>query len=531
MSSTFYDHDCPLASPANLIISHQLTHASIGPVTSSQVMMSNYHALVVPSQEVKTVKNVLAADNLLNQGVKIRRHEAEDQSLTEHMTVPLSLQVDNVLDTPATGSIFQKHGLGERLSSYEVITVVHATGKASDTRLNILQCAILDGLSGLHGDTAIFAITNKQHIIASVTPSYVIYKPMLVLPVTNVTRSEWYELLLMLREDSQNARPFFTALASRFDVTHIAINAPIPALRSGDSSDTTEDNLIRSPTNLTPLLGDFGPLLPPYPHHVPFQADFDSAFWVSTRQNGIKQVWAPRYTMFSNGNVTEKARILKLPTVKQSVEQGKLTGTGCTAVDLFSGVGYFAFSYAKAGVSKVLCWDLNPWSIEGLERGATSNKWSCKTLTHVTSAKASPSHIDPVILKNAAKSSANLLAFCETNELASQRIDAMRAGLPPIRHVNCGMLPTAGASWKTAIKIIDSNLGGWIHLHESMMEKDASKRSEAYVVLLQDYYETLLPSGSLSDIVVLEATVKVKSMGPRLWHHVLDFRIPPRPVS
>ena len=38
--------------------------------------------------------------------------------------------------------------------------------------------------------------------------------------------------------------------------------------------------------------------------------------------------------------------------------------------DLYAGIGYFAFSYAKAGVGKVLCWEINPWSVDGLRRGA-----------------------------------------------------------------------------------------------------------------------------------------------------------------
>ena len=78
--------------------------------------------------------------------------------------------------------------------------------------------------------------------------------------------------------------------------------------------------------------------------------------------------------MFSRGNIAEKTRILRLETLKPERLGASVEET--SAVDLYAGIGYFAFSFAKAGVGTVLCWEINPWSVEGFKRGAGRNKWT-----------------------------------------------------------------------------------------------------------------------------------------------------------
>ena len=80
------------------------------------------------------------------------------------------------------------------------------------------------------------------------------------------------------------------------EITHIALNKPI-----------IESDIMRRPHNLIPIIGDFGPDIsidnkPP----SPTESDFNRAFWCHVIQNGIYQTWAPKYTMFSRGNIKEK---------------------------------------------------------------------------------------------------------------------------------------------------------------------------------------------------------------------------------
>ncbi|KAG9731260.1 hypothetical protein KCU73_g11639, partial [Aureobasidium melanogenum] len=130
---------------------------------------------------------------------------------------------------------------------------------------------------------------------------------------------------------------------------------------SGVSAD--EDN-----TKLAPRSNE--PLPPPEDYTVvcrqerPTQDDFDNAAWVSTKQNGMTQYWAPRYTTSPHSNASHSARLLYMSSLKTSMI-AQSTHKGCTAVDLSAGSGAIAFSFAAAGVQKVLCWDANPWSIEG----------------------------------------------------------------------------------------------------------------------------------------------------------------------
>lgn len=337
--------------------------------------------------------------------------------------------------------------------------------------------------------------------ISELKLSYTIYGCMLLLG-HNAYESRAWQHLQQNRSQTDFER-LYELLGHHLKVTHIAINKPIP-LRNEDES---AENVIRSPSNFTPLYGDFGPETSSSP---PTPSDFEAAFWVTAKQNGIFQTWAPRWTMFSRGNISEKARILTLPSVNEAVEQGKADARGSAAVDLYAGIGYFAFSYLKAGIDKVICWDINPWSIEGLRRGAKANKWSTVIYSHKDS------------IEDFAATKARLLAFNESNEYAQARIKATRATLPPIRHVNCGLLPTSAASRKVALEIVDRELGGWIHHHENFAFDEIGQKAEEARAELQ---EMLMRDGR-TGAVKIEETNRVKSYAPGVMHCVLDIHIP-----
>ncbi|KAF8001153.1 hypothetical protein HF325_004942 [Metschnikowia pulcherrima] len=146
-----------------------------------------------------------------------------------------------------------------------------------------------------------------------------------------------------------NKAHFFKSIAKAFTgkFTHFAINKPI-----------IEDDVMRRPFNLIPLWGDFGPEPTPDLYSNPSESDLRNAFWCNAVQNGIRQTWAPRYTMFSRGNIKEKKRILDSYTSLH----------GKTVLDMYAGIGYFTLSYLSNGAT-VFCWEINPWSIEGLVRG------------------------------------------------------------------------------------------------------------------------------------------------------------------
>ncbi|KAF1964151.1 hypothetical protein BU23DRAFT_385690, partial [Bimuria novae-zelandiae CBS 107.79] len=331
---------------------------------------------------------------------------------------------------------------------------------------------------------------------------YTIYRPMLLLPHNAFTSAPWKTLLEANPPNSPTLQPLWKALAASLSITHIALNAGIPLQTTSPTTSQTSphENILRSPTNLTPLHGSFGP--PPTPQTLssPSAADFANALWVTHTQNGIHQTWAPLYTMFSRGNVREKTRLLALPSI---------TTAPCSAADLYAGIGYFAFSYARAGVAKVLCWELNPWSIEGLRRGAGMNGWSARVVDD-------PGSVSP---KNMTDGS-DFLVFPQSNESALATLQHLKKALniPPIRHVNCGFLPSSRLSWRTAVGLLDRGLGGWIHAHENVGVEDVEARRGDVVRQMERHLE----GAGLRGEVRCEHVERVKTYAPGVLHVVFD---------
>lgn len=150
-----------------------------------------------------------------------------------------------------------------------------------------------------------------------------------------------------------------------------------------------------------------------------------------------------------------------------------------SAVDLYAGIGYFAFCYAakKEVVGKVFCWEISRWSVEGLRRGAVGNGWGVRVF------EGGQDDGDG----NGTEKEGNgqrLTVYQESNQCAAARIAAMRAGVPPVRHVNCGFLPSSKESWETAVQVLDPTQGGWIHAHENIAVRSFERRR---MEILEDF--------------------------------------------
>ncbi|PVI02532.1 hypothetical protein DM02DRAFT_507611, partial [Periconia macrospinosa] len=364
-------------------------------------------------------------------------------------------------------------------------------------------------------------------LLTSFPEAYSIYKPLLLLPPNAFTSAPWTTLLYSHPVTSPALQPLWTTLVTSTGTTHLALNAGIPLQKeqASQTPDLNSENTFRSPLNLTPLYP------PSFVSSRTDCKDFSSALWVSHTQNHIHQVWAPLYTMFSRGNIKEKARLLSLPSVVSSVANAKNTG-GCTAVDLYAGIGYFAFSYRKAGVKRVLCWEVNEWSVEGLRRGAKANGWSVKTVAGneipETKEKWGDEGVDFVVFQQSNEYALDAVAALQPSKF-EQSTSIPRHGklggkeLLPIRHVNCGFLPSSKLSWETAVKVLDRELGGWIHAHENVAVKDIEKRAGEVVIEIQrivDGWEK--ERGGSKRRVDCEHVEKVKTYAPGVMHVVFD---------
>ena len=489
--------------------------------------------LVVPKRLVKETKDALQAQGKFDKKTKIKpvsrsisfKCIAGDPTNIQDGSfyIPTTMCVDPLLSSAdiledllvLIGMLGHKADIS--LASNAVLEPVEAYGSFGENcwdngRGNPLARTLIQWLAALQ-DKGLQTATDS---LAGHRWTYTIYPPLLVLVASDYAV---LEAATGLTFSSIEFSSLYEMLCEDFKVTHIALNAPIPAsipgkpivegvIRGQQHPDDVKPpplNILRSPTGLTPLYGDFGPALSV--NHSPTVADFQSALWCTARQNGIFQTWAPRYTMFSRGNVKEKARILGLdsltdPRLRRGIRE-------VSAVDLYSGIGYFAFSYAKAGVGKVLCWEINPWSVEGLRRGAEGNKWN----VHIIKSGDS---VNVEKFENA-----RVVVFEESNEYAAPRIDRIRDKIPAVKHVNCGYLPSSKDSWETAVQVLDST-GGWIHAHENIAKRDIESRTAEILGIFQG-----LARKRFEAKVECEHVELVKSYAPGVMHCVLDIAISP----
>ena len=457
-------------------------------------------SFAVPRTLVKLVKTALEERDVADASRKIRIATQHDLSDYDGKYIIASTFPSS--ESNAANALLDEYSL-----SGQVDTLIEEKAAAHNVQpLSGIEVAIREWSQGQPHLSPV----EIEALISDIPKTYSIYGPMLLLSQHAFQSEIWTNAI--------NVKLYDT-ISKHMKVSHIAINAPIPLqnVKIAQRDSAHDANILRSPTNLTPLYGDFGPICT---SSVPTAADFANAFWCHTKQNGITQIWAPRYTMFSRGNITEKARVLGMSSVAQAVSSSP--DIGCCAVDLYTGIGYFTFSYLAAGVKKVLGWDLNPWSIEGLKRGAVANGWGVATYSAAVQNEDIPLDDET-----------RLVAFVESNDFTLRRIEAIRGKLPPIRHVNCGLLPSSSHSYATAAAALDPQLGGWVHVHENFavaeIEARAEQVQERFQDLMQDLDNTRGFCGDANGInrcVLIEHVQRVKSYAPGVFHCVVDVFIP-----
>ncbi|KAI0179926.1 S-adenosyl-L-methionine-dependent methyltransferase [Hypoxylon sp. FL1284] len=354
-----------------------------------------------------------------------------------------------------------------------------------------------------------------DELVSHAPKRWTVYEPMALLPAGSFATAAWREALLST--SSEQTDELWTRILAEISqrtggakLTHLAVNEGIPAALDHSTSseaphdDRAPENILRSPTGLHTLYGDFGPATcagggPPGPQ------DFARALWASTRQNGVFQTWAPRWTMFSRGNVKEKARLLGFGDAPN--------GDEAWAVDLYAGIGYFAFPYARLGL-RVLCWELNPWSVEGLRRGAARNGWAVRVVG--AAERALP-------LRELLAGGERIVVFLEDNVYAARRIGELGDGGSGLNilHINCGLLPTSDASWRDAWDMAARSTGDntWLHLHENVGLVDIDGRAKE----VQQYFLDLARESGGQKKAHVEHTELVKTFAPGVWHCVFDL--------
>ncbi|KEY69096.1 hypothetical protein S7711_09373 [Stachybotrys chartarum IBT 7711] len=364
-------------------------------------------------------------------------------------------------------------------------------------------------LASSAGQDEVQDAARRDEALSKIPKRFTIYEPMALLPTGSFTGASWADLFSRCNQHLQASlwRRILDELSRglKGDLTHLAVNEGIPLHGEGQGS----ENILRSPSGLRMLYGNFG--LGEIPQGDPTPSDFDQTLWVSTKQNGIYQTWAPRWTMFSRGNIKEKARLLAMGPPHSP--NSSIQPTSCWAVDLYAGIGYFVFCYASLGM-RVLCWELNPWSVEGLRRGAKVNRWSVRVVCG--------QDLDLPMAEIMAGGE-QIVVFLEDNSEALKRIrQSWSLGLArDIRHVNCGFLPSSQPVWEQAWHITSLSGEACLHLHENVGVHDIESRRQS----VQHLCETWNHGSGVPRTPNVEHVELVKTFAPGVWHCVFDVRI------
>jgi tRNA wybutosine-synthesizing protein 2 len=389
---------------------------------------------------------------------------------------------------------------------------------------NALQASILAYLRGSYTNILDIKVLPKR---------YTIYSPLLILPVNFIsTSSEWQTIYRSLSQSEK--QKLFASIASAFEpqgVTHIAINAAI----SPESPEDGSENVMRSPSSITPVYGDFGPLTLLHPDKdcgQPNQADFDAAFWVSSIQNGgIVQTWASLWTMFSRGNITEKARILGEGDGMRGLTPEELGEdlSNVLVADLYVGIGYFAFSYLERGVAAVFGWEINGWSVEGLRRGCGKNGWECVVVRVAENGQLEQGDLEKIAQCLQSPRRGKCIVVWGNNESAARVLEDVQKSCQErafqylsLRHVNLGLLPTARTSWRNAVRILDARCGGWLHVHENVDIKEVDTKQAEIVAEFEQLVQTNRNGMWHISCCHIE---QVKTYAPGVMHCVFDIEV------
>ncbi|TID22500.1 hypothetical protein CANINC_003275 [Pichia inconspicua] len=411
------------------------------------------------SKNLKPLKSLLEDCELFDKETKISQDAELDCFLVPLNDKFSSSDLNNLIDT--VGAQFP--GIYLQIISKDI--------KTSSITLSqkIFDILVQHGLEELLVDQLVEKLPKRCSI----------YPPLLLLSSNTLNTEIWQSALSKL-SDELRTKLFCLLLdhysTSKVRLTHLAVNNPIPE----------SNNEIRSPTQLIILYGDF------------------TDFWCHTVQNGIYQTWMPSHTMFSRGNIKEKARILSsYEDISDSID----------IVDMYAGIGYFTLSYLKRGARRLFCWEINPYSVEGLVKGIDKNGFG-------------PAYViqsgQQINLKKVVES--RCIIFLESNENSTERFkeliaqenNELKLNLN-ISHINLGLLPKSTDSWKYACEIVDcyGANASWIHVHENVGVLDLDTYMENTAKRLQCMSKkSIYP-------VRLE---KVKTFAPDVYHIVGDFK-------
>lgn len=204
-----------------------------------------------------------------------------------------------------------------------------------------------------------------------------------------------------------------------------------------------------------------------------------SSTWITVTEQGIRQSFDLTRVMFSRGNISEKIRF------------GKLVQAHDEVLDMYAGIGYFALPALVHGKARrVHCCEWNQDAVESLLYNLEGNG----------------------VHGRASVTMGDCRVIFEHDERLHGKFD----------RVSLGLLPSSEGGWRTAVRALRTNQGGWLHVHGNVPVHELHHWVRWLCLRLRVFARQHQSGGE--DWVVLATHVeKVKSFAPNVNHYVADI--------
>lgn len=448
--------------------------------------------LYVESRNAKTVKVFLEQQCILNREFRMARADALSPGHTKCISIPVleyepSIEQEHVFKkmVVAKGMQFCPYS-SAMLGNHRLALQTQNTASMGHTRLTRIQQALLQALVLIRNKD-----NSKEDIVEKITKLDAVVCPKklellgddktLVIPrrAFSTEDATFYALLesCITKPANENVSdkshtwtcPFMTEIWKELAGIH---GSPRVARRG----DIDPESKIRESGHvlLWPIAG------------IPNETGPGSPGWITVTEQGIKQSFDLTRVMFSRGNITEKIRFGQRVVQENDV-----------VLDLYAGIGYY--------------------TLPALIHGKASHVYACEWNQHAAEALC-------YNLK------ANRVQDKATVLIGDCRVMAREHSLVHMfDRVSLGLLPSSEGGWRTAVRALRSDKGGWLHVHANVPDRELllwqlwmCRSLHALVLQEKD------PNQDDQWIVLCTHVEQVKSFAPMIHHYVADVFVGPR---
>jgi tRNA wybutosine-synthesizing protein 3 len=287
--------------------------------------------------------------------------------------------------------------------------------------------------------------------------------------------------------------------------------------------------------------------------------------WVTVTENKIKFSFNVNKIMFCSGNVTERMRMGQLP--KSAFRSNEII------FDLYCGVGYYTLPLLFYHGENIHCLYACEWNLQSVlalkhnliqneilspqivgdsngkkqrrdkkknitkaddknstvEEPSDKKEFNWDDLIYDFSVNSNPSSTSleslhqPILSRQSSGSRSVPLAE-KVKILYGNNAISTQSFANVADRVLLGLLPSSENGWEIAIRLISSEKGGILHLHENVLESDLQSFIHEKLLVKLSNYCVQYQKAMTVELLHVE---KVKSYSPHVYHYVFDILLSP----